>query len=185
YAQRRQCQQDVEDDAAGSGDQEGRHESQDVVHQEPGDDVGADAEYRRLGYGEDTRDADQQVRRQAQQHIDFRERDVAEQEIHGSARLGEQPCGPEQHEDDEDEEGDADAPFTGNHQQREVLQLRDQDRQGEGTADAADAAGDHGDGRGQQRRNAAIRLQPQVQRYQHTRQADDRRRDRQNVDVDG
>ena len=41
----------------------------------------------------------------------------------------------------------------------------------EGAGDAADAAGDHGDGGGQQRRDAAIGLQPEIERHQHARQA--------------
>src|SRR3984885_1536601 len=73
-----------------------------------------------------------------------------------AARRREQPGGPEQHEDDEDEERDADAPFAGDEQQRHVLQLRDDDRQYERAGDAADPARDHGDGRGQQRGDAVI-----------------------------
>ena len=59
----------------------------------------------------------------------------------------------------------------GHHQKGEVLQLGDDDRQREGAGDAADSAGDHGDGGGQQRRDAAIGLQPKVERHQHARQA--------------
>ncbi len=85
----------------------------------------------------------------------------------------------------EDEERDADAPLARHHQQRQILQHGDPHGEHERAGDAANAAGDHRDRRGEQRSDAVIWLQAEVHRHQDAGQAHQRRSNGDDIDIHG